>query len=78
MVGVKTMGMRGGTSKFWVCAEEELSAVAVDRDRLLVRPFGSRDVGQTEGIDGAASMTSKAALAPPWQLRIALPAGSIA
>jgi hypothetical protein len=68
-MGVKATWMRGGTSKCWVFAEEELGAVTEDRDDLLVRLFGSPDVRQIDGIGGGTSTTSKAVLLRPSHTR---------
>jgi hypothetical protein len=63
--GMKATLMRGGTSKCWVFAEEDLERATTDRDAMLVRLFGSPDVRQIDGIGGGTSTTSKVALLRP-------------
>jgi 2-methylaconitate cis-trans-isomerase PrpF len=62
---MKATLMRGGTSKCWVFAEEDLDSATTDRDAMLVRLFGSPDVRQIDGIGGGTSTTSKLALLRP-------------
>lgn len=57
--------MRGGTSKCWVFDERELSRLGADRDRVLLRVYGSPDPRQIDGVGGATSTTSKAVLLAP-------------
>lgn len=57
--------MRGGTSKCWVFDERELARFGPDRDRVLLRVYGSPDPRQIDGVGGATSTTSKAVLLAP-------------
>ncbi len=59
--------MRGGTSKCWVFDERELDGLGIDRDRVLLRLYGSPDARQLDGVGGATSTTSKAVLLQPSQ-----------
>lgn len=54
--------MRGGTSKACFFRREDLPADAENRDRVLLRVFGSPDAKQIDGMGGAAPNTSKAAI----------------
>ncbi|MBE3001176.1 methylitaconate delta2-delta3-isomerase [Nocardiopsis sp. HNM0947] len=62
---VSAVLMRGGTSKCWVFDTRDLDAVGGDRDRLLLRLYGSPDPRQVDGVGGATSTTSKAVLLAP-------------
>lgn len=60
--GTRCMWMRGGTSKGAYFLKEDLPADASERDRMLLRIFGSPDPRQIDGIGGADPLTSKVAL----------------
>lgn len=64
-MGIRATWMRGGTSKCWVFAEQDLGGGNGERDGLLARLFGSPDVRQIDGIGGGTSTTSKAVLLAP-------------
>jgi 2-methylaconitate isomerase len=53
---------RGGTSKCWIFRAADLPADPNDRDRVLLRAFGSPDDRQIDGVGGATSTTSKAVI----------------
>ncbi|MEQ3553279.1 PrpF domain-containing protein [Pseudonocardia nematodicida] len=57
--------MRGGTSKCWVFDERDLDRCGLDRDTALLRVYGSPDPRQIDGVGGATSTTSKAAVVAP-------------
>ncbi|GHF49800.1 methylitaconate delta2-delta3-isomerase [Amycolatopsis bartoniae] len=52
--------MRGGTSKCWLFDDEALAGA--DADTLLAAAFGAGDPRQLDGVGGATSTTSKAAI----------------
>lgn len=54
--------IRGGTSKCWIFAEEEIRETGYPSEDLLVAAFNARDSRQADGIGGASSTTSKAAI----------------
>ena len=54
--------IRGGTSKCWIFAEEEIRDTGYPSEELLVAAFNARDSRQADGIGGASSTTSKAAI----------------
>lgn len=54
--------IRGGTSKCWIFAEEEIRVTGYPTEELLVAAFNARDARQADGIGGASSTTSKAAI----------------
>lgn len=54
--------MRGGTSKAVFLRQEHLPAATADRDRLILRLFGSPDPRQIDGLGGADILTSKLAI----------------
>ncbi|MEG2678846.1 MAG: PrpF domain-containing protein [Oscillospiraceae bacterium] len=57
--------MRGGTSKGIFLMENELPQNPQKRDRLLCAIFGSPDIREIDGLGGADSLTSKAAIIGP-------------
>lgn len=57
--------IRGGTSKCWIFAEDEARATGYSPDDLLVAAFNAADARQANGVGGASSTTSKAALVAP-------------
>ena len=54
--------MRGGTSKAVFLREEDLPPPGEERDRLILRVFGSPDKRQIDGLGGADPLTSKLAI----------------
>lgn len=57
--------MRGGTSKGVFFQKKDLPADVELRDRVLLAAFGSPDARQIDGLGGANSLTSKAAIIAP-------------
>lgn len=57
--------MRGGTSRGLFFMEKDLPPPGPARDRVLLRAFGSPDPKQIDGLGGATSVTSKAAIIGP-------------
>jgi 2-methylaconitate cis-trans-isomerase PrpF len=57
--------MRGGTSKAIFLREEDLPPPGQERDRLILRVFGSPDKRQIDGLGGADPLTSKLAIIGP-------------
>lgn len=54
--------IRGGTSKCWIFDHHEVVATGVDADTLLLAAFNAADPRQIDGVGGASSTTSKAAI----------------
>ena len=54
--------MRGGTSKALFFHEEDLPSDPAERDRVILRAFGSPDSRQIDGMGGASTSTSKVAV----------------
>ena len=54
--------IRGGTSKCWIFPEDEIRDTGHAADELLVAAFNAQDSRQADGIGGASSTTSKAAI----------------
>lgn len=61
---VPCMIIRGGTSKGLYFLERDLPSGG-ERDRVLLRLMGSPDIRQIDGLGGAVSVTSKAAILGP-------------
>ena len=59
---IKCVYMRGGTSKACFFREEDLPDNSEERDKVLLRVFGSPDPKQIDGMGGAVGVTSKAAI----------------
>jgi 2-methylaconitate cis-trans-isomerase PrpF len=57
--------MRGGTSKGIFFHEHDLPLDQADRDRLVLKVFGSPDIRQIDGLGGADPLTSKMAIIGP-------------
>ena len=57
--------MRGGTSKGIVVRSSDLPADDLQRDRTILRLFGSPDRRQIDGLGGADPLTSKFAIVAP-------------
>jgi len=62
---IRTVLMRGGTSKAVFLREADLPADPAARDRLVLRLFGSPDKRQIDGLGGADPLTSKLAIVGP-------------
>lgn len=60
--GIRTMLMRGGSSKGLVFLADDLPTEAAERDDLLLRLLGSPDARQIDGLGGAHPLTSKVAV----------------
>ncbi|MEU0195279.1 PrpF domain-containing protein [Streptomyces afghaniensis] len=54
--------IRGGTSKCWIFDHQEVAATGVDADTLLLAAYNAADPRQIDGVGGASSTTSKAAI----------------
>ncbi|MCO6010807.1 hypothetical protein NE236_38195 [Actinoallomurus purpureus] len=54
--------IRGGTSKCWIFAHHDVVATGVNIDTLLLAAFNAADPRQIDGVGGASSTTSKAAI----------------
>lgn len=65
--GVRSMLMRGGTSKGAYFLAEDLPRQPAARDELLLRIMGTPDPRQIDGIGGAHPLTSKVAVIAPSQ-----------
>jgi 2-methylaconitate cis-trans-isomerase PrpF len=57
--------IRGGTSKCWIFDHHDVVATGVDIDTLLLAAFNAADPRQIDGVGGASSTTSKAAIVRP-------------
>lgn len=57
--------VRGGTSKCWIFDAAHIDRLGIDRDRVLLTAFGAEDPRQLDGVGGATSTTSKAAIVGP-------------
>ncbi len=65
VVPVRCSILRGGTSKGVFFLENDIPADRAARERLLLDVFGSPDIRQIDGLGGATSQTSKAAIIGP-------------
>ncbi|MCX2729604.1 PrpF, AcnD-accessory [Saccharopolyspora sp. NFXS83] len=54
--------VRGGTSKCWLFAQENVPDDLAELERVLVDAYGSADPVQLDGVGGATPTTSKAAV----------------
>ena len=54
--------MRGGTSKAVFLREDDLPPAGEERDRIILKIFGSPDKRQIDGLGGADPLTSKLAI----------------
>jgi 4-oxalomesaconate tautomerase len=63
--GIRSMLMRGGTSKGLYFVPADLPADPRERDDLLLRIMGSPDPRQIDGLGGAHPLTSKVAIVSP-------------
>lgn len=57
--------IRGGTSKCWIFAADQFRATGYTAEELLLAAFNADDARQADGIGGASSTTSKAAIVAP-------------
>jgi 2-methylaconitate cis-trans-isomerase PrpF len=62
---IRTVIMRGGTSRALFVMRNELPADPEVRDRVILRMYGSPDVRQIDGLGGADPLTSKLAIIGP-------------
>jgi hypothetical protein len=62
MRDISATWMRGGTSKCWVFAADDLRVDGRTADEVLLRLYGSPDPRQIDGVGGATSTTSKAVI----------------
>lgn len=68
VIQVQSTLMRGGTSKGILLRTVNLPSHPEERDRVILRLFGSPDRYQVDGLGGGTSLTSKLALiGPPSQ-----------
>ena len=70
---VPCMFFRGGTSRGLYFLEKDLPSAGEERDGVLLKIYGSPDKKQIDGIGGATSVTSKAAIIsasenPDWDV----------
>ncbi|MGI6486589.1 MAG: 2-methylaconitate cis-trans isomerase PrpF family protein [Tepidanaerobacteraceae bacterium] len=61
-IKIRTVIMRAGTSKGIFLREEDLPKDKTERDKVILRIFGSPDVRQIDGLGGADPLTSKVAI----------------
>ncbi|MFV5212612.1 4-oxalomesaconate tautomerase [Azonexus caeni] len=64
---IKTLFMRGGTSRGPFFREADLPADIASRDRVLLAVMGSPDKRQIDGLGGANPLTSKVGIVRPSQ-----------
>jgi 2-methylaconitate cis-trans-isomerase PrpF len=64
-IKIRTVIMRAGTSKGIFLREEDLPKDNTERDKVILRIFGSPDVRQIDGLGGADPLTSKVAIIGP-------------
>lgn len=64
---IKTLFMRGGTSRGPFFREADLPADIASRDRVLLAVMGSPDKRQIDGLGGANPLTSKVGIVRPGQ-----------
>ncbi len=57
--------MRGGTSRGVFFSSDRIPGDRAERERILLRVLGSPDIRQIDGLGGASSQTSKAAIIGP-------------
>lgn len=62
MLTLRGTWMRGGTSKCWLFTAEDVAAAGAPLDAVLTAAFGAADPRQIDGVGGATSTTSKAAI----------------
>lgn len=64
-IKIPTTIMRGGTSKGLILRKYDLPSKQSERDKLILRMFGSPDNSQIDGLGGGTSLTSKLAIVGP-------------
>ena len=64
---IKTLFMRGGTSRGPFFREADLPTDIASRDRVLLAVMGSPDRRQIDGLGGANPLTSKVGIVRPSQ-----------
>ena len=57
--------VRGGTSKCWLFTEHDVPGTRTDLEAMLVAAYNAADRRQIDGVGGATSTTSKAAVVGP-------------
>ncbi|TDR92885.1 2-methylaconitate cis-trans isomerase PrpF family protein [Enterovirga rhinocerotis] len=62
---IRSVVMRGGTSRAVFLREADLPDDPIERDRIILAVFGSPDRRQIDGIGGADPLTSKLAIIGP-------------
>lgn len=65
VIQVQSTLMRGGTSKGLILRTVNLPSNDSERDKVILRLFGSPDNSQVDGLGGGTSLTSKLALIGP-------------
>lgn len=65
VTGIRSMLMRGGTSKGAFFLASDLPADRAERDRILLEILGSPDPTQIDGVGGAHPLRSKVAIVSP-------------
>ena len=65
VIQIQSPLMRGGTSKGLILRKVDLPAQPKERDRIILRLFGSPDQSQVDGLGGGTPLTSKLALVGP-------------
>ncbi len=73
---IRAVLMRGGTSKAVFLREADLPSDSGERDRLILKLFGSPDKRQIDGLGGADPLTSKLAIIGPPREDIPRAAGT--
>ena len=71
MTGVRSMLMRGGTSKGAMFIEHDLPPDDSAPDELLLGVMGCPDLRQIDGVGGATPLASKVAANPASTGRVA-------
>lgn len=61
-VGIRCVFMRGGTSRGCYILDQDLPVDKEERDRLILRIYGSPDTRQIDGMGGSDALTSKIAI----------------
>ncbi|GAA4523972.1 PrpF domain-containing protein [Amycolatopsis samaneae] len=61
-IGVSATLVRGGTSKCWLFDVADIHGRGASTEEVLLAAFGARDHNQIDGVGGATSTTSKAAI----------------
>jgi 2-methylaconitate cis-trans-isomerase PrpF len=64
-MAIRVAIVRGGTSKGLFILRNDLPSDEKERDRVILRLFGSPDLRQIDGLGGAELLTSKVAIIGP-------------